>query len=153
MDQTRGGNTARDKHVRLLNAHEPDKVQELRGIRSVIHPDGSDAKLTLYTGDGSISMTATLGEISAIDTEIRSAAEIMQYRQAMKKDAGAAAFEELFLTALRPADIAVIIDKPTGDRLLVLQFTDRLPIVIRLSPEAMETTLRKIGSTAKRIAN
>lgn len=154
MDETKGGNVARPEQIRPAKEHEPAKLRELRGIRSIVHPDGNDAKLTLYTGDGDlISMTAGLGDISAIEEEIRSTAEIMQYRQAMKKDAGAAAFEELFLTALRPADIAVVADKATGDRFLVMQFTDRLPIVIRLSPETMETTLRRIGKSAKRIAN
>jgi hypothetical protein len=153
MTQMRDGNTAKIGYFRATRERGPIKLHELRSIRSIVHPDGNDARLTLYTGDGTIPMIATLSDISAVDAEIRSTAELMQFRQAMKKDAGAAAFQELFLTALRPGDIAVIADKVSGDRLIVMQFTDRLPIVVRLSPEALEITLRRIGVTAKRIAN
>lgn len=128
-------------------------TQELFGVRAIVHPDGLDAKISLHTTDGRIELSVPIGQIAAAHAEIRSAAILMLHRQSMKKDQGTAMFDELLLTALKPTRCTPIIDRKTGDRVFVLQFPDRLPIVIQMSPELVAESLTDLSAISMKAAN
>lgn len=126
---------------------------ELLGLRAVIHPEGDDANLTFYTTGGEIKLAAHIEHLSTVQTEIRAAAILMQYRQTKKSDEGEAALNDMLHAALRPAAVSVLVDSKTGDRQFVLQFSDRLPIVIQLSPDQLNAVLANISVESRRTAN
>lgn len=126
---------------------------ELLGLRAIVHPDGADASITLHTSDGVICLSAQLEQVAAVQTEIRSAALLMQYRQTMVIDEGEDALKELLRAAPRPASSTVVVDATTGDRMFIMQFADRLPIVIRMAPEQVNELLGELSIESKRTAN
>lgn len=128
-------------------------TKELLGLRAVVHPDGNDANLTFHTTAGEIHVFAPLEQVAAAQTEIRSAALIMQYRQSMKIDEGENAFDDLLRAALRPVALTVLTDSSTGDRRLAMQFADRLPIVIQMTAQQVFDVLTEFCAEAQRTAN
>lgn len=126
---------------------------ELLAVRAAVHPDGNEAKLTLHTSRGSVTVTVLHEQLSAINAEIHAAAALMLYRQAMQADEGMTAFEDAFRAALMPADCSVSIDRQTSDRLFMLQFRDRLPLAIRMTPEQVADALDQIATVSRLSAN
>ncbi|RUU29724.1 hypothetical protein [Mesorhizobium sp. M6A.T.Ce.TU.016.01.1.1] len=126
---------------------------ELLAVRAAVHPDGNEAKLTLHTSHGSVTVTVQHEQLAAIHAEIQAAAALMLYRQAMQADEGMTAFEDAFRAALMPADCSVSIDRQTSDRLFMLQFIDRLPLAIRMTPEQVAEALEQLGIVSRLSAN
>lgn len=126
--------------------------QYLLGLQAKVHPDGSDAEVVLHTTVGSINLNVPFESMAAAQIEIRSASLLMLYRQSMKKDDGSGAIDDLICAALQPVDTSVVIQS-NGDRIFILHFADRLPIVIRLTPEQVAESLENLSSETKRVAN
>ncbi|MES0207895.1 hypothetical protein NKJ93_02195 [Mesorhizobium sp. M0028] len=137
-----------------LEQDELPELHELLGIRAIVHPDGDEATIRLRTSQGRIDLSVSLAQVGAADAEIRSAANLMHYRQSMKKDAGLRVFDDLIKTAVCPTDTSVLIDGETGDRVFILHFADdRLPLVVRQTPEQMASILEEVSDICKRAAN
>ncbi|MER8602830.1 hypothetical protein NKI48_03075 [Mesorhizobium sp. M0644] len=137
-----------------LEQDELPELHELLGIRAIVHPDGDEATIRLRTSQGRIDLSVSLAQVGAADAEIRSAANLMHYRQSMKKDAGLSAFDDLLHTAVHPTETSIYVDGATGDRLFVLHFADdRLPMVVRRSPEQLAAILEEVSDICKRAAN
>lgn len=126
---------------------------ELLGLKAKIDPEGNDACLTFYTTEGEIRLAAQIDNLSTVQSEIRSAAILMQYRQTQKRDQGESALNDMLMTALRPEAASVVVDGKTGDRQFILQFADRLPIVIQFSARQLINLLDDIAEESKRSAN
>lgn len=139
--------------VTVQEASELEERVELLGFQSIIHPDGNDAEIILRTTAGRIDLLASLKQIGDIHREAESAAIIMQCRQSIKNDAGVSAFDDLLRTAVRPTETLCIIEPGTGDRLFVMHFADRLPIVIRMSPEQVAASLEDLSNVSRQTAN
>ncbi len=127
--------------------------RELLAIRAAVHPDGNEATLTLHTSHGSVTLTVQHEWLAAIHAEIQATAALMLYRQALQADEGMAAFEHAFRAALLPADCSVSIDSQTSDRLFMLQFRDRLPLAIRMTPEQVGDSLDQLSAVSRLAAN
>lgn len=147
------GHAADDTSLTEVDIRQRPEILELLGIRSTVHPDGDDATITLRTSNGPIDLSASLSQIAAADIEIRNTAILMRYRQSMKTDAGARIFKELLHTALNPTAQTVTLDKATGDRLFILHFDDRLPVVIRRSAEQIALSLADLDRLNRQTAN
>ncbi|RUV65199.1 MAG: hypothetical protein E5X35_11640 [Mesorhizobium sp.] len=149
-----GGHAAGSTSSTEIDIKQRPELLELLGIRSIVHPDGDDATITLRTSNGPIGLSVSLSQIAAADIEIRNTAILMHYRQSMKKDAGVRAFDDLLRTAVSPAETDVYVDGDTGDRLFVLRFADdRLPLVVRQSPEKLAAILQDVADISRRTAN
>lgn len=126
---------------------------ELLAVRAKIHPEGSDATLTLFTTSGQIDLTARIQHFASVVAELRAASHLMQYRQTQTYDEGETTLRDMILAAAEPAAVAVIGDSSTGDKTFVLQFGDRLPVVFRLGAEQLNGILEEIRRESMRIAN
>lgn len=140
--------------MRVLGQHQPNiEPQQLVGIQTKVSPDGSKADITLHATTGRIDFTVAFESMAEVQAEIRSASLLMLYRQSMKPDGGAGAISDLLATALRPAHTDVSIDPKTGDRIFVMHFADRMPIVIRRTAEQLIETMAELAVEAKRVSN
>lgn len=132
----------------------PEKeYPELLGLQATVHPDGAEAMLMLHMKTGDICIAAKIDQVSAAHMEIRSAAVLMQHRQCMNKDGGESSIASLMRSALRPITATCVIDPATGDRFFILQFADRLPIAIRMTPEQVLSHRASEQSESRRMAN
>lgn len=127
--------------------------QQLVGIQTKVYPDGSKADITLHATTGRIDFTVAFESMAAVQAEIRSASLLMLYRQSMEADGGARALQDLLATALQPTQTDVTIDAKTGDRLFVMHFADRIPIVIRRTAQQVLETLADLASETRRTSN
>ncbi|TIW28716.1 MAG: hypothetical protein E5V63_04365 [Mesorhizobium sp.] len=140
--------------MRILGQHPPGfGPQQLVGIQTKVHPDGSTADITLHATTGRVDFTVAFESMAAVQAEIRSASLLMLYRQSMEADGGAKAISNLLATALQPTHTDVTIDATTGDRLFVMHFADRIPIVIRRTPQQVLETLTELEAEARRVSN
>lgn len=140
--------------MRILGQHYSNiEPQQLFGIQAKVYPDGSKADITLHATTGRVDFTVAFENMAAVQAEIRSASLLMLYRQSMAPDGGARAIEDLLATALRPMHTDVSIDTMTGDRVFVMHFADRMPIVIRRTPQQVLETLADLATEAQRASN
>lgn len=124
----------------LAKYTEPDTVL---GVQALVSMDGSEARLTLHTSDGRIHLTVPFEQISAFHTEVRHASAVMLYRQSQTLTAENA-LDLLLETAVRPLRISTLIDQATNDRIFVMEFCDRMPIVTRMSADAVNSTITEM---------
>lgn len=127
--------------------------QRLLALAASVHPDGREAVLTLHTSTGSFPLVIDHENLAAIHAEIQAAAALMLYRQTLRPDDGADGFADSFRAALRPDDCSVAIDSKTADRLFLLQFRDRLPLTIRMTPDAVADSLDQLTTLSRLTAN
>jgi len=153
MSGARDGNAVQAVARDLFDDANIKDEHELLAIRAAVHPDGNEAKLTLHTSHGSVTLTVQHEQLAAIHAEIQAAAALMLYRQALQADEGMTAFEHAFRAALLPADCSVSIDSQTSDRLFMLQFPDRLPLAIRMTPEQVGDSLDQLSAVSRLAAN
>lgn len=133
--------------------HLGNEPQQLVGLQTKVCPDGSEAMVTIHTATGSVSLNVSFESMAAVQAEIRSASLLMLYRQSMRPDDGAGAISSLIATALQPAYVDVVIDAKTNDRIFLMHFADRMPVVIRRTPEEFIETVANVATEARRIAN
>lgn len=139
--------------MRVTNGYPDTEPQQLVGLQTKVCPDGSEATVTIHTATGSVDLNIAFESMAAVQAEIRTASLLMLYRQSMSRDAGASAIADLLATALQPAQTDVVVDAKTGDRIFLMHFADRMPIVIRRTPEQLVETLAAVAIEAKRVAN
>lgn len=139
--------------MRVTFGYPGTEPQQLVGLQTKVCPDGSEATVTIHTPTGSVDLNIAFESMAAVQAEIRSASLLMLYRQSMKRDAGANVVSGLLATALQPAFTDVVIDAKTGDRFFLMHFADRMPIVIRKTPEQVIETLADVAIEAKRVSN
>ncbi|TPN11685.1 hypothetical protein [Mesorhizobium sp. B2-1-2] len=139
--------------MRVTIGYPDNEPQQLVGLQTKVCPDGSEATITIHTATGSVDLNIAFDNMAAVQAEIRSASLLMLYRQSMSRDAGAHAISGLLATALVPAATDVVIDAKTGDRFFLMHFADRMPIVIRRTPEQLSETLADVATEVRRIAN
>jgi len=147
MGEMAGGDAAETEYI--CPAHD----QELLAIKTVVHPDGSDVLLTLHTTRGSINLTVALEHISAALAEIRQASLLMFYRQTTPGACTGNPIARLLSAALEPSRVSVVIDPATADRLFIHQFPNRMPIITRMSPDAVLSTIDELSIVARKAAN
>lgn len=133
------------------SAHQPED-QELIGTQTMVEPDGSAMTLVLHTTDGhAIRITVPFGQASELEAGVHQAALLMLYRQTAAP-AGApqsSPIDDLIRAALRPTRVSVGIDRTNGDRLFLQEFGgERLPRVVRMSPEAVNDTISDLAVIA-----
>ncbi|MER9768966.1 hypothetical protein NKJ09_23210 [Mesorhizobium sp. M0189] len=68
-------------------------------------------------------------------------------------DKGIEKMLELCATALRLSSTEVLVDKATGDRLVIYQFTEHAPFCVRMSPNEFAGFIAKLNSVDKRGAH
>lgn len=146
MGEAVGGTAAETEYI--CPAHD----QELLAVKTTVHPDGSDAQVTLHTTRGSINLTIAFEQISAAIAEIQQASLLMLYRQTTP-GASTNPMARLLDAALRPTNVSVVIDPETGDRIFIHQFAERMPIITRMSAAQVFSTLDELSSAAKKSAN
>lgn len=132
---------------------KPSERLELVHVQAAVEPDGSEAIITLHTTEGQFDLSVQFDRMSAASVEIRRAGMIMLRRQMSRIDTARAAFDELVRSAPVPAKVVVTIDRETGDRVIIYRFPDRLPIIIRMSPEQVEGALEELAIEARKAAN
>lgn len=136
-------------------SHQKPEDKELVGAQTMVEPDGSAMTLVLHTADGlAIRITVPFGQASELEAGIHQAALLMLYRQTAGPDAPRAPIDDLIRAALRPSRVSVGIDRATGDRLFLQEFGgERLPRVVRMSPEAVNHTISELAIAAAAHAN
>lgn len=132
---------------------EEHEDPELLGMQISVDPDGSHAVLTLHTLFGAFRVTVPFGQMSIMDAEIRLAGLLMLYRQTSLPQPLTNPIDDLIRTAVRPSSVLVTIDKQSGDRIFIQQFGDRMPRVVRMSPEAVNSALTDLAAVAGAHAN
>src|SRR5207249_752360 len=116
--------------------------------------DGSAMLLTLHTDEGSIRINVSFGQASNFEAELHQAALLMLYRQTSVPDGSQSPIADLIRAAVRPSRVSVGIDRATGDRLFLQEFGgERLPRVLRMSPDAVNETISELESVAAAHAN
>lgn len=153
MGGVRDGNAVRPGAVKILADNTIRDEQELLALHAKVHSDGNEAQLMLHTSLGSIPLTVMHEQLSVIIAELQAAAALMLYRQSMQADDGKACFDDVFAAALRPQGTFVTIDQATSDRMFMLQFRDRLPLAIRMTPEQVADSLDQLGTVSRLSAN
>jgi hypothetical protein len=137
------------------SAHQAED-QELIGTQTMVEPDGSAMTLVLHTTEGNaIRITVPFGQASELEAGVHQAALLMLYRQtAAPADAPRSPIADLIRAALRPSRVSVGIDRTNGDRLFLQEFGgERLPRVVRMSPEAVNDTISDLVVIAAAHAN
>lgn len=139
--------------VETEHIHEVAEHAELLAVQAAVHPDGADARITLHTSEGMIQLTIPFDRISAAHAEIRHASILMLYRQTLPVERSHNPLNDLLLTAMEPSRVSVVVDQSTGDRLFIQQFVDRMPIVTRMSVEAVNRTFEEVVRASRNAAN
>ena len=134
------------------SSHEAAESQELLGLTSCVHPDGSYATVTLHTTQGRIRFDVPFEQMSDLDAEIHQASLLMLYRQTTSTD-GRNPVDELIRTALRPSKISVKVDRSNGDKLFIHQFPDRMARVLRVSTEDVNTAIDDVQFLTRQASN
>lgn len=151
MDRLIGG--GRKATVVNRSEEKASEVPELLLTQSSVGPDGDDAKITIQTSSGPLELSVQFDQIAAASLELGQAGTLMLRRRLMRADHGKSAFEDLIRAAPKPADITPIIDKATGECVVIYRFDDRLPFVVRLTMEQIEAALELLSSEVKNASN
>lgn len=127
--------------VHPLRFGEPDEVrsaahERVFGLRGEVHPDGGAVTMKVqFTNQKAFSVLIPFLEMPAIFHEFQVASAQMVTRQSLYfGDGGSDLIQELCRLALRPIDIYGSIDRYSGDRTYVMQFSDHAPLAIRIAP-------------------
>lgn len=99
-----------------------------------------------YMGRPSFIVNVGLDKVSAVLHEVRYASMIMFHRQRLRLDRGMEKLLELCETAMRPREVEVLPDPSSGDRLLIFQFNDHSPMVLRMSFSSSVDLVTKLSS-------
>ncbi len=133
---------------------EDTKTEVYQSCQAFISPEGDLAEFCVqYEGKENITVTVPFSLIGMMYHEVRYATQLMIYRQRMRVDKGIQKMLELCATALRPSTAEVMVDKETGDRLVIYQFTEHAPFCIRMSPDEAASFVIKMNSVDKRSAH
>jgi hypothetical protein len=133
---------------------EQREDQELLGVQTSVEPDGSVMLLTLHTTEGSIRISVPFGQASNFEADLHQAALLMLYRQTAHPAGSQSPIADLIRAAVRPSKVSVGIDRATGDRLFLQEFGgERLPRVVRMSPDAVNETISELETMAAAHAN
>ncbi|RWP31781.1 hypothetical protein [Mesorhizobium sp.] len=128
--------------------------QEVLGWQTKVEPDGSAMTLTLHTSEGSTRFLVPFGQASGLEAEVHQAALLMLYRQTAAPNPTHNPIDELIRAALRPSRVSVGIDRSNGDRLFLQEFGgERLPRIVRMSPDAVNDTCAELSAAAASHAN
>lgn len=131
--------------------HDQEKMLGIHGSVSV---DGDIADFVVsYKDRAPHNVAVPFAAMGPLYHEVRCAARLMLYRQRLKMDRGAESMMELLETALRPATIEFEIDDTTGDRFMILQFSEHMPLVLRMSQAQIHDALGKLKECVARSAN
>src|SRR6185369_5360312 len=116
---------------------------------------GSTMTLTLHTSEGqAIRLTVPFGQAATLSADVQQAALLMLYRQTAAPAQAASAIDDLIRAAVTPTKVSVGIDRATGDRLFLQEFDgERLPRVVRMSPDAVNDTITALSAVATAHAN
>ncbi|MER8941317.1 hypothetical protein [Mesorhizobium sp. M0174] len=128
--------------------------QEVLGWQTMVEPDGSAMTLTLHTSEGSSRFLVPFGQASGLEAEVHQAALLMLYRQTAAPSASHNPIDDLIRAALRPSRVSAGIDRSNGDRLFLQEFGgERLPRIIRMSPDAVNDTITELSAAVASNAN
>lgn len=133
---------------------EATKTEQFKSCQAFVSPEGDVAEFNAQNeGKENITVSVPFSLIGMLYHEVRYATQLMIYRQRMRVDKGIEKMLELCATALRPSTTEVMIDKETGDRLVVYQFTEHAPFCVRMSPDETAAFVIKLNSVDKRSAH
>lgn len=128
--------------------------KSMLGIHGSVSIDGDTADFIVsYKDRAPHKVAVPFAAMGPLYHEVRCAARLMLYRQRLKMDRGAGTMMELLETALRPATIEFEADEATGDRFMILQFTEHMPLVLRMSQAQIHDALGKLRECMARAAN
>lgn len=133
---------------------EEAKTEQYQSCQAFISPEGDSAEFTVqHEGKENIKVSVQFSLMSMLYHEVRYAAQLMIYRQRMKLDKGIEKMLELCATALRPSTTEVVVDKETGDRLVIYQFSEHAPFCVRMSSAETEGLIVKLKLVDKLAAH
>ncbi|TJW14364.1 MAG: hypothetical protein E5W82_10320 [Mesorhizobium sp.] len=146
--------------VALMSGIWPDaeigelKTEQYQSCQACIYPEGDVCEFTIkHENRDSFVVSVPFSLIGTLYHEVRYAAQLMIYRQRMKLDRGIQKMLELCSTALRPTTTEVLLDKSTGDRLIVYQFTEHAPFCVRMTPDETASFVAKLNLVDKLAAH
>ncbi|RUW64556.1 hypothetical protein, partial [Mesorhizobium sp. M2A.F.Ca.ET.067.02.1.1] len=94
MGEDHRGNAVAVSQTKLLAEAGIKEDERLLALAAAVHPDGSEAVLTLHTSTGSFPLLIDHENLAAIHAEIQAAAALMLYRQTLRPDDGADALAD-----------------------------------------------------------
>ena len=120
-------------------------VLNIEHIRAHVSPGGDFTDFEVkYVGLDAVTVRVPFSEYHKLMHEVRNASSVMMTRQRNLVDKGRRHIVELIDSAFTPADISVLIDRETFDRILVLQFADNAPMTIRVSARGVDRLFNEI---------
>lgn len=129
-----------------------NSTEHLLGIRGGVDLDGGAAHFDVaFTNQTAFRAAIPFNVMPVVLAEIRAASALMLQRQSIHLDRGQEALLSLCETALRPAQVDVLIDPLTGDRIFLHQFFDHAPIALRASPLEHQMHMAAIGDRLNRL--
>lgn len=126
----------------------------LTGLHASVSPDGDTVSFFVqYANRPAFKSTVPYNTMAMVSHEVRYAAQLMNYRQRLKLDRGAKAIEELCATALRPQNVEFLVDPHSGDRVVIFQFAENSPLVLRMVADDLTDCLQKLVAINDRSVN
>jgi hypothetical protein len=133
---------------------ESREHQELLLVQAAVDMDGSGATLTFHTSEGQIDFAVTAEQMAAASAEISRAGHLMLRRLAKRTTAKIrSALAELLRSAPRPENIVPVVDRESGDVVVVYRFADRLPLPIRLTLDQIHEARDRMDAERQRVAS
>jgi hypothetical protein len=132
----------------------PDSAELLLNLHGDVDFAGEAATFDVaFTNQHPFQATIPFVRMPDVFEEIRRTAQLMMARQRFHVDRGAAAMLDLMEDSPRPAAIEIFVEPFTLDRLFFIQFHDRPPLSVRISPADLRAALVDLAEKINREVN
>jgi hypothetical protein len=132
---------------------ESREHQELLFVETDVDMDGSGATVTLHTTEGQVDVAMTFDQLTAASAEVARAGHLMLERLAKRPNKMRSALAALVRGAPTPENIVPVIDRESGDVVVVYRFSDRLPLPVRLTLDQIFAARDGVDTEIQSIAN
>lgn len=142
--------------IRLEEPEEPRSSthEVVLGLRADVHPDGDSTSVAVHFSNmPPFRVHVPLAQAGPILNELQHAAVQMVNRQQLHLDRGASQIIALCEQAARPAQLQILVEPLTHDRVFIFQFSDRAPISVRISPAELPIMLAQLARAIARSVN
>lgn len=122
--------------------------ERLVRLKAHVLPDGEGTSFTVkYLNKEEFKVYIPMEQIAMVFGEVKYAANAMLKRQSQTHDRGARKLKELADLSTSPKCMDVMTDPVNGDRLIVFQFGNQAPSVLRMSAEACRELSQKVANS------